>query len=1098
MRKTMFSVAFAAAFALLAGADGFVESNVDFADPAFAVGASNVIERTDGGGTQGNFFWWRRSEPARTAAVIVQLDNGTKCLALDGPSSPALSLARTAAPRSSATEAGVPVAISDPSRAEPICYELKASLPSCTPPPRLGDGEKLSLWTRTDAVTGETVLHVGCGSFTDGFRTVAEADCQAALPEGFDPDALHAIAIRAIPDVTAGKKVLGFTVSIDGVDIAADAAGYVPAVGFDLRELLTAEARILFDQRRLFLAKAAAGSDGALGLSGLAFRGRGHVGSIATKAAVPSALKPERVLTLRWDAGVKALSYKVSGSAEVRLAPEALRLRRIDLLLDKQFSSTVQVTAEYNTDAGFSPGRWEGRGGCEAPTGEQVTSGNFTYFPTAQGATPNPLAFVNSYRPEVVLGSEGDAGVATFTEAVRYVKANPGVRTIRLAGDFSPTNEVADAEVSGKERYIGALLVTASDVPAGTEALVLDLDGHTLYGAKNEGGFAAVENRGGRLRITDGSLERTGRIVPAAPFAGNLTDPWQCAVRNRGSQSGPASMWIEGGIFDGSVKNEKPAGSPYENTFEIAGGAFASTNSVAFEHQDAVTDPHTFFVYDGTHWAALEADVTLWTNASGNNRWDDGRNWRGGKVPAADEWAIFPKGGAPWTVSNGGKEPVKVGKVCFEGDVVLESGAFDFTDASWRDDDRVKADGRLSGAAELTWTGAVPPGDLSTLLAPDWAGTVRVRNVAKPKKLDGLATWGTTNSTVVFSGVNGYINDTVPNLTVPFALRLENATVDAETYGWKDVAGFTGGSVTFPRLLGDGAFVSAASLAAINQEIRFLDVSAYAGRIEVRGKRIVVGDGFGAFPSGCLTYANGVTVRSGLGWAADCLSFGTSFYVTGGVGDILAAYDAAKGTPKVDETIVTFADGSLHGLLAEGGRVTFGPPKDSSTVNGAPVRGVRMLLKAANSGARIQLQDPDMTVEGNEVKSGGRTLGSFADYYTVTATRGDGGKTDVRLALNENAVPVIGEFGEGVSTAMAEGEGLIWVLVRKTRAGLWYGLQFRASLDADAPWRTVCWQTASADGEDLPLYMEAQGTAAGFCRVIVQDVAPESNEEEAK
>lgn len=151
----------------------------------------------------------------------------------------------------------------------------------------------------------------------------------------------------------------------------------------------------------------------------------------------------------------------------------------------------------------------------------------------------------------------------------------------------------------------------------------------------------------------------------------------------------------------------------------------------------------------------------------------------------------------------------------------------------------------------------------------NWAGTVWLKNFGADNGsivtscLTRLKSFGSENSVVKFSGVKGYMPD--ETATCPYELVLDNDTYD---FAWRNDNGFSNRAQhTFASLSGEGTLLDGNS--RNNQALVFTDPHAFAGTIDVRGKKVTLGGtGNLATANGGVTIADGATatIASGKAW----------------------------------------------------------------------------------------------------------------------------------------------------------------------------------------------------------------------------------------
>ena len=1074
MNKAIISMILFLLAPLAWGEDGYVSSRADF--DALKEGTRDVFLLTDQGkpfdrsGKQ-SFHWLRRSAAGKTAAEVVTDGGVGQALKVDSPMTPGASLARTIVPRGDPLAAIQPVMASNDTH-ETICYELRTQFKACSPDPVIGVNEKIMVWMKAPEEEGvNAALYVTCGRFESKFQSATAYNCRVEIPDDFNTNAWHTLAFRTLPDITAGGKLCGFTISLDGTNLVGTADYQVLGPNFADSALLTAEARILIDERRLFPACGGSGSDVAVLFNGLAFRGRSQIDDIVITNAPAEELKPDTVFSLRWDVGVASFAYAVDGGEVTTPTDLQLQMRRLDVVA----RSGVTVSGvRYDTAGGFTPGVWNGVG-CTATTNAQ--GGVFEGFTSSL-----PIGYIVSGSDALTVGGEG--GYATFDEAIYWVsqmnKADP---VLRLGGGevFVPTNLTYDGEHHWG--YPGGLRLSAGTLPDGV-TLTLDLCGRTLKGA--EACPAPISVTDGRLRIID--TVGGGRIEPYANYFAAAGSPASkiAIIDYPTKPTEHPVLIIEDGKIAGEIARRRlGAEAGGEGSVEIGGGEFASTNSETFALADCVTNAALYYAHSDGYWSAVATNAVIWCGKGGNSNWSNGDNWKGGKVPGKGDLVIFPSGTNVWNVTFDGKAIES--DLWIDGNVVA-TGTADMTLATVRGG---TGDG-FAGDATFVWRGKVPR-SLADVFSPNWAGTVKVVDIGSATELSGIDTWGTLSSKVVFNNVKGHIS-VYKDLDLPYELVLEGD-------GWTNQAGYSGSTVTFRKLSGSGPFVAKKPMATIRQVIRFRDVSDYKGKFKIEDKRIIVGDGDAMASVGSIAYSKGVTVNSDCGWETKTAFFEASFTAVGSVDGTLLTYNGTA--PDVSGAVVFVRDGenvTTNGLTLSGSEVKFTSqlPEGVALLESGDV--VRLYtqnaLKNLKAGSTFRLLGASAKADGNTVTLGGETVQTLADYYTLK-TSADG---VVTVALGEKAVPVIGDLGVGASAEREDEDGIVWVVVKHARRGLFYGLKFSESLAGFGEKDVAFWQPGpEEDDGEVQLYMTVPKSDSGFYGVVVSDRDPaELAEEEGK
>lgn len=994
-------------------------------------------------------YFWSVPDDRSMVTTLVGVEGSNLYLGVEASDRPAEGLTRLLVPRNSLSESvkGASTVVDGEYDGYYLQFKTKFESFDDGTRPDVDGEDRLVFWSRG----GKLILTAG--RFVGSTRKVETHDYTIGA---YTASEWHTVVMRVIPEVQVGARALAFEVWVDGNAVVASAGDYPVVDGSISPSVLTPEARVLIEQRRLFPSLTVPGVNESVALGGVSFTGSGAVDDLNSVFAAPSAaMKAPRVFTLRWDAGVKTLSYSVGGGAAVSVSSIDDRNAVFEI---PAASTEVRVNATYNTD--YSAGVWRADGACS------LDGTTFRADASAAGC----VGYVGSAYPNISIGG---GEFASFAEAKAKAKEQ-GLDVIALSGDFLVSADTADE---------GAIWIEPG------ENVTIDLNGHELGTTCRE--YPTIMNYGTLTIVDTVGGGRVKAYKPAAEFDGDLLDNEQTAVQNYASPRGTPSLTIRGGVFDGRVNSSGwivnlETGAYLEGNILISRNGstdepkFISADAEEFEFGDKLEDPTLYYAYEDSYWKPAESGAFIWSGKGSDDKWSSSANWRCNAVPGADDYVYFPAAGTnAWEVELG--DGVMAKDVQFAGNVNFH-GAADFTEVVWRE-----ANGRVGGDAVLTWSGKLPP-DLSSLLSADrWAGTIEVAEVgnASPKLLTDLASWGTANSKVRFCGVRGYYHLT-SNLTVPWALELVDG---GNGYAWKNDAGFTGGVIEFPVLVGSGGFVSPKNTIANRQLIVFRDVSEYKGKLDVLGKRVVLGSGeVVTQEAGSITWSDGVKVWYARGVAHNC------------------AVAAFGGTMEVDGdwdlnsfTLATYA-GSTVGDAAEVVSLVPGDFTKELCVD-SPVGEVRIVKWSENAviidGRRVVIADEEAPAL-NSLSAIRAPLSAvsrlpIAKYYSPTVSGEGDDLASVRLELNELAVPVIGADG-GESATVRFGDGLASIVVSRTIRGFWYGLEYKASLEA--PWASPeIWEVSGEDGGQIELVAPAEGVS-GFYRVVVSDVCPAAPEKE--
>ena len=284
------------------------------------------------------------------------------------------------------------------------------------------DGGRLAIWLGTDADAQVPVTNL--------YVTAAAIVGSSLVPTNFlvsssiDPAAWHRLTVRAIGgigNITAGP-LIGFTVFVDGVQVAAQNADYaslVPSAG------LNSVASSFAAENQLFVSCTTGSSLEAVG-----FKGTGSVDDIAFTdyAAAPSWAQGSASFTLTWDAD--AIASLTIG--ETALSAADLALGTYDVA-NANLNPTITVSVTYK--AGYF--------------------GDASQTFTWSASTPTGTVAANKHNFTV-----GVNKYTTFADALAAASAND---TIVLADDVTETvtspyalNKALTIDVAGNDWTIAA------------------------------------------------------------------------------------------------------------------------------------------------------------------------------------------------------------------------------------------------------------------------------------------------------------------------------------------------------------------------------------------------------------------------------------------------------------------------------------------------------------------------------------------------------------------------------------------------------------------------------------------------------------------
>ena len=260
--------------------------------------------------------------------------------------------------------------------------------------PQLPPGSKLVVWVQaidfddnntaetSDDIQGSTNLVVTAAMLSDAGEPTA-TNFVIETDANFNFEGWHRLTIRSIKEITsAGSKIAGFTVFVDGVQLAAKAeqvpavAGKDPVVDendeeveaavpgvpavtyadlmgeYDYANNLTAEAKAFYNNRRLFVSLVNNLNDYAQTLSAVGFDGTGKIDNLTVSNDRSDFVfaRGDFYFTLTWDNGIADFTVTAK-DAEGNELPFTLEME--DLTSGTPFAITN--TAAKITISGITP-----------------------------------------------------------------------------------------------------------------------------------------------------------------------------------------------------------------------------------------------------------------------------------------------------------------------------------------------------------------------------------------------------------------------------------------------------------------------------------------------------------------------------------------------------------------------------------------------------------------------------------------------------------------------------------------------------------------------------------------------------------------------
>lgn len=1076
---------------------GWQDSVIDYPSSAMGVDCADIHLRDDSGKLYdegGKEFRWHAYQN-EIIDTSIKIDDGVKCLQfdLDPVATGVMTRVMSVLPRPDAALKRVPIAVTNEGACgfyadAELLFEPFTELSE----PQLSADDKITVWigveTEEDgALEPSTNLYVTAGCYVNSFLRCEKRRYLIAVGDDFDFFAWHRVTIRSLNDITEGGGILGFTVAIDGKLVAIADEEQAIMKNFSAEDQLTPEARDLKARRMLFPALTPARSDAALFTYGPVIAGRGSLKSLEVTTNAPAFIAPEAVFTLYYDAGVTNFSYSLNGGDKVMVENLGARAGAIEFPLRGEAQISVKITdVLYRKDLGFtgSHGLWYTENDC-------VLSGMEFSYNAEAALSLLPRGYIAAERIGIAVSGVDVDLQAAFDEAIKR-----GTNSIYLAGDAYVTTGL---ELNNKN--------------ARNAQITIDLNGHQLVNRRDDVPTIANFADGSVLKIIDSDSMGRGRVVPYLNFfedsrfpqTEKMNDLQHIVVWNRCNKGSVPHTEIYGGIFDGYVINSIPTNT-YAGAQEgawplkIYGGSFISTNAFEFSLEDELANQKTYYGYEAPYWKPVIDNAYIWTgaceatNAAGCKYFGEPENWKCHEVPGDGALVVFREAAEPWRIDLDNGKAVSNSQWWICGDVELHGSNENFSVVNWR---AHQGPGRISGDALLVFkTNSVAKLDLSTLLATNWAGTVKISPSENPRA-EALAsvmdTWGVAGSTVVLNGVRGAVSDRYDHY-YPFTLVLED---NGEWPAWRNDGGYNGSILTFARIEGSGMLMSPKNTVAIKQVMRFLDVRDFTGKFIVGGKRFQLGEGTPAtsVDVGTIVYANDIWVRSGLGWEATNVVFGAKLNVLGATNDVLLTTHYGNKTPPVIDGTVAFVTNAVEQLFTTNllvfapwnrDQIVFTNDSSLSVIDGEFVvkkaRAKAFSAMSFSSSTSLKLSE-GMGVEGDKIVENGKAIKTVPAYYTPSVN----GSGVVTFELNEEALPIIG--GDGESAVFTPDEGadgmVIGVAVSGTHKGLYYGLQVMPELGGE--WiNPDGWNTPENEGDAIQLIAPCFGDSC-FYRVIVTD-----------
>ena len=310
------------------------------------------------------------------------------------------------------------------------------------------------------------------------------------------------------------------------------------------------------------------------------------------------------------------------------------------------------------------------------------------------------------------------------------------------------------------------------------------------------------------------------------------------------------------------------------------------------------------------------------------------------------------------------------------------------------------------GAGTIVCDGYLP-NTITTLQTTDWTGTLYLKNY--DWQSFGFGAYGTADSKIKVTGITGFGPSSTGDGVNP-ELILEDGDAKALLIN----NGFSNKDYFFRKVSGSGTFgwdPSATKGPGSGQTYIFKDISDFDGVFDTGAfLKIVVGDTTAGTDKGSITFANGITVKTGLGWTAQKAYFGETLTVKGAVGDVLVEGLTTAPDPLPAITLVGEEEGDYM-LKYDDGKLVVSYADVTFTV--APIDGATAAFE-----------------EGYVIDEDGSVTVPYGATATLVYTANEGklfndGKTTVTVLIENitdaaTAEATIAAAIEGKSTADAK------------------------------------------------------------------------------